>query len=155
MKKVGCVGLTGLIEEVPVSRTDSASQPQTRDLPDTVKRPRLLRTVQVKGSTENRQGLRPTKKNDRLDYTVLGFTTWCVSTTRSHPSVNQEGNPAPSVFSRPFGLRPLRVLSGPLGSDHAGSDWRLWALTALGLHALLGLLPLFASLRKASLCLLS
>ena len=38
----------------------------------------------------------------------FGFTTWCVSTSRIHSSVNHESNPAPSVFSR--ALWPLTSL---------------------------------------------
>ena len=36
---VDCVDLTVLVEGAPVARTDSATQSQTLDLPDRVKRP--------------------------------------------------------------------------------------------------------------------
>ena len=104
-------------------------------------RPRPLRTGPVKGSQKNRQGPGPTRENDQLDRLGLGFTTWCVSTSRIHLSVNQEGNPAPSVFSQALWPLTSSRLSGLLGSDHAGSCLALCALTSLDLVWPSGLRP--------------
>ena len=104
-----CVGWTELVEGVPVLKshqcaTISDAWPASYD-----QAPETTPHRPGQGDTDNSQGSRPTRANDQLDWLGLGFTTWCVSTSRIHPSVNQEGNPAPwpltsSGLSCLFGL---------------------------------------------------
>ena len=52
----GCVGLTELVEGVPVLKYTSAPRSPTLDLPLTAKRPRPLRTGPVKGHRKTAMG---------------------------------------------------------------------------------------------------
>ena len=83
-----------------------------------------LRTVPVEGSQKTACDPDQPGKTTSRTGSVLGFTTWCVSASRTHPSVNQEGNRAASDKMRRCAsvtgaVWPLTSpgLSGPLGSN--------------------------------------
>ena len=99
-------------------------------MPVTVKRPRPLRTVLVQRPRKKPSGTKINQqKRKRLDRSGFVYITWNVATPRTHPSVNPEGNPAPSHKMR----HCASVVQGPLASDHAGSCLVLRPQTSLGL----------------------
>ena len=110
----GCVGLTELVEGIPVlkshQRLTCLTRPSARDLSALAR----LRGHRKQPGVQTNQGKRPAA--------LARFGVYQI-----HCSVNQEGNPAPSVSSRalwplttlglvwPSGLWPCWVLSGLFG----------------------------------------
>ena len=118
----GCVGLTELVEGVPVLKSHQCATISDARPASYGRAPKTTPHRPSSGGTEKTaRDPKPTRENDQQDWRVLGFTTWCVSTPRIHPSVNQE------LQSRTVG-----VLPGPLASDLAGSCLALRALTIAG-----------------------